>query len=121
MVPQEHRERIEAALAHWTAGLAAGPLAARLQAAGVAAHELVDAADLWVDEQLAARGHWVTVEHDKHGAIPIEASRFQLSRTPAPPYRAAPTLGQHTFEVLTEILGYDADRVADLAAAEVLE
>ena len=33
---------------------------------------------------------------------------------PAP----APTVGQHTDEVLTEVLGYDADRIAALRAAD---
>ena len=48
-----------------------------------------------------------------------------------PPYRftrsrgsydwAGPTYGQHTFDVLTDILGYDGDRIAELAIAEALE
>ena len=34
---------------------------------------------------------------------------------------SGPTYGQHTFQVLEEILGYDADRIAELAVAGVLE
>ena len=34
---------------------------------------------------------------------------------------AAPPIGEDTFMVLSELLGYDADRIADLAAAEALE
>jgi crotonobetainyl-CoA:carnitine CoA-transferase CaiB-like acyl-CoA transferase len=33
----------------------------------------------------------------------------------------APTYGQHTHQVLKEILGYDDDRIAALAAAGALE
>ena len=51
----------------------------------------------------------------------MEAPRFGLSRTPGRIDRPAPTLGQHTFEVLTELLGYDADAIAELASAEALE
>jgi crotonobetainyl-CoA:carnitine CoA-transferase CaiB-like acyl-CoA transferase len=51
----------------------------------------------------------------------VEASRFRLSRTPARTKRGGPTFGEHNFEVLTELLGYDADRVAELAAAGVLQ
>ncbi len=29
--------------------------------------------------------------------------------------------GDHTFEVLSELLGYDGDRIAELVVAEVLE
>jgi crotonobetainyl-CoA:carnitine CoA-transferase CaiB-like acyl-CoA transferase len=35
--------------------------------------------------------------------------------------RAAPPIGEDTFAVLNDLLGYDADKIADLAAAEVLE
>ena len=114
-------DELEAVLAQWTATRDGAQLAAELQAAGVPAHDLVDGIDIWNDDHLTERGHWAWVDHDQLGRIPIEASRFVLSRTPAPPIQAAPTLGQHTFEILTEILGYDTDRVAELAAAEVLE
>jgi crotonobetainyl-CoA:carnitine CoA-transferase CaiB-like acyl-CoA transferase len=115
------REEVEAAVSEWTATKDGHDLAAALQAAGVPAHALVDSVDLWNDPHLAHRGHWVWVDHDRFGSIPIEGTRFQLSRTPAPPLRAAPTLGQHAYEILTELLGYDADRIADLAASAALE
>jgi crotonobetainyl-CoA:carnitine CoA-transferase CaiB-like acyl-CoA transferase len=50
----------------------------------------------------------------------IEGPRLRLSRTPGHTTQGAPTLGQHTWEVLSQILGYDDSRIADLAAAEVL-
>jgi crotonobetainyl-CoA:carnitine CoA-transferase CaiB-like acyl-CoA transferase len=114
-------DELEGLVAAWTADQEGPALAGRLQAAGVPAHHLADAADLWADEHLAARSHWAWVEHAMFGQIPIEGSRFALSRTPTPPLASAPTLGQHTFEILQDILGYDSDRIADLAAAEVLE
>ena len=43
-----------------------------------------------------------------------------MSRTPPAVWRGGPCLGEDNYEVLTEYLGYDADRIADLAAAEVL-
>ena len=51
----------------------------------------------------------------------VEASRFVLSRSAPARYGPPPTLGQDAFEILTDLLGYDVDRIADLAAAEVLE
>ena len=51
----------------------------------------------------------------------VEGTRWLFSRTPPTSYRAAPTLGQDGFDILTDLLGYDVDRVADLAAAELLE
>lgn len=37
------------------------------------------------------------------------------------PERAAPALGEHLYDALTEHLGYDADKVAELAAAEAFD
>jgi formyl-CoA transferase len=51
----------------------------------------------------------------------VDTPPYRLSRSGGGAGWAGPTYGQHTFEVLDEILGYDADRIADLAAAGVLE
>jgi crotonobetainyl-CoA:carnitine CoA-transferase CaiB-like acyl-CoA transferase len=115
------REEIDGMVSTWTASQHGPRLAEKLQAAGVPAHVLADSRDVWEDPQLEARGHWAWVDHDLFGPIPVEASRFRLSRTPAPPIRSAPTLGQHVYEVLHELLGYDDDRIGDLAGEGVLE
>ncbi len=114
-------DELEAAIANWTAPPDAAALAGALQSAGVAAHAVQTAADATVDPQLAHRGHFVEVEHADHGTVWVENSRFRLSRTPAAVTRGGPTLGQHTFDVLVGILGYDDDRLAELAVAGVLE
>ena len=76
---------------------------------------------MYADPQLAHRDHFVEVPHEIHGTSIVEGSRFRLSRTPAKIERSGPTFGQHNFHVLESILGYDADRIAELAAAGVLE
>jgi crotonobetainyl-CoA:carnitine CoA-transferase CaiB-like acyl-CoA transferase len=45
---------------------------------------------------------------------------FRASRTPAALRRPAPRLGEHTAEVLQEVLGLDPGEVARLAEAGVL-
>ena len=87
----------------------------------MAAHRVQNAPELAADPQLAHLGHWLEVEHSLHGPTTVEAARIRMSRTPIGPRRGAPTLGEHTFEVLTDLLGYDGDRIADLAAAEALQ
>lgn len=113
-------DELEALVASWTCGQEAAALAARLQAVGVPAHPTDSSVELCCDPQLAHRHHFVTVDHALHGEITIEGPRFTIDG-PARPVTAAPTLGQHVYEVLNGILGYDGDRIADLAAAEVLE
>ena len=51
----------------------------------------------------------------------VEGARFKLSRTPADITEAGPTIGQHTFEVLQDVLGYGDERLSELVIAEALE
>ena len=113
----EINELIEA----WTSSRDGDELMAELQAAGIAAHTVQNSAEMTVDPQLTHRGHFVQVPHGKQGTTVVEGTRFQMSRTPAIFTHGGPTLGEHTFEVLTETLGYDSDRIAELAVAELLE
>ena len=91
--------------------------------AGVPAHVVQNSPEALADPQLQHRNHFVEVTHSSQpdGRTYVEGSRFVLSRTPATFSRGGPTFGEDTFEVLTDVLGYDGDRIADLAVAEALE
>jgi crotonobetainyl-CoA:carnitine CoA-transferase CaiB-like acyl-CoA transferase len=115
------RDELEAAVAAWTASLDAGEVEARCQAAGVAAHQVQNAPELAVDPQLTARGHWVTVPHSVHGDTVVEDCRFRMSRSVVGPTRGAPLIGEHLMEVLSGLLGYDEERIGELAAAECFD
>lgn len=114
------RRRLDEAVSAWTAALPAAEAARRCQERGIAAYEVQTSAACLADPQLQARGHFVQLDHPDRLCL-VEATRFRMSRTPGAPQRRAPFLGEHTFEVLSEVLGYDEDRIAELAAAEVLE
>ena len=116
----DHREALDEAMAAWTATLDEGEIEATLQAHDVPAHVVQNSAECFRDPQLLHRGHFVELEHELLGTTTVEGSRFRLSRTPARIERSAPTFGRDNMHVLTEILGYDGDRVAEVAAAEVL-
>jgi crotonobetainyl-CoA:carnitine CoA-transferase CaiB-like acyl-CoA transferase len=111
----------ESAVARATRRHDAHRLSARLQAAGVPAHAVQSSADLSADPQLALRGHFVSVQHPREGESWVEASRIRLSRTPARVPRVAPSLGGDNQHVLRELLGYDDERIAQLAVAEALQ
>ena len=61
------------------------------------------------------------VPHDIYGHTWAEQYGFRLTRADGTPRRAGPLWGEHNYEILTELLGYDGDRIAELAIAEVLE
>ncbi len=114
-------EEIEACLGGWSATQTGEVLQRRLQAAGVPAHRVQNSTECVADEQLLHRDHFRSVPHPIYGHSFVEAPAFNLSRTPGGPQWAGPTMGQHTFEVLSEFLGYDTDRIAEIAAAGCLE
>jgi crotonobetainyl-CoA:carnitine CoA-transferase CaiB-like acyl-CoA transferase len=68
------------------------------------------------DEQVRARGMIVEVEHPKFGTLREVASPVRAATPPRP----APRLGQHTEEILRELLGYSPARVAELRASGAL-
>jgi crotonobetainyl-CoA:carnitine CoA-transferase CaiB-like acyl-CoA transferase len=114
-------DELDDVIAAWTAGRDGHELMHELQARGVAAHVVQNSPEFVTDPQVALRQHFAEVPHAKQGTTVVEGSRFRLSRTPAVVTYGGPTLGEHTFEVLTDILGYDPDRIADLAAGELFE
>lgn len=111
---------IDAAVSAWTAARSGAEAEATLQAAGVAAQSVLSGPECMADAQLAHRHHFLSLEHPERDCF-VENARVVFSRTPARVERRAPMVGEHTFEVLAEFLGYDVDQIADLAAAEVLE
>ena len=59
--------------------------------------------DLLVDPHLAAVGFWHAMEHPTEGAITLPGIPVNYSATPGSIRRPAPTLGEHTAEVLAEL------------------
>ncbi|MDA3040829.1 MAG: CoA transferase, partial [Actinomycetota bacterium] len=114
-------EEIDAAISAWTSGRDADEVAETLAAAGVAAYPVQNAPEAAADPQLAHLGHFVEVGHPTHGTTVVEGPRARLSRTPGHVTEAGPPIGHHAFEVLQEILGYDVDRISEIAVAEALE
>lgn len=111
------QEELESLIALWCAGREMGAAEVELQGAGVPAHSVQNSVECFVDPQLGHRDHWVTVEHPIYDRMIVEATRFQMSRTPAHVQRSGPSLGEHNDHVLRDVLGYDDDQVIALAIA----
>ena len=114
-------DELDEMISAWARGRDGNELMAELQAAGVAAHIVQNSPEFTVDPQIIHRQHLIEVPHAKQGTTTVENTRFVMSRTPASVTAGGPTLGEHSFEVLTETLAYDGDRIAELAVAELLE
>jgi crotonobetainyl-CoA:carnitine CoA-transferase CaiB-like acyl-CoA transferase len=113
-------DRLEAALVAWTATRTAESIQAELQSRGIPAHVAANSADMIRDPQLIHRNHFVRLPHERGGESVIEASRFVLSETPAAYCRTAPGYGRDNGYVLGTLLGYDVERIRQLAERGVL-
>jgi crotonobetainyl-CoA:carnitine CoA-transferase CaiB-like acyl-CoA transferase len=76
--------------------------------------------DALAQPQAVAREMVVETEHALLGNIPIVSRpiKFPGDRQPVP--AAPPVLGQHTDEILRDILGFTAEQIAELRAAKVV-
>jgi crotonobetainyl-CoA:carnitine CoA-transferase CaiB-like acyl-CoA transferase len=114
------KAEIEAAVASWCAERDAFAQAEELRAAGVPAYAVLRATDFHNDPQLSARDFFIELEHAAIGTSTFDGAVTSFSRTPARPTRAGPTIGQHTFEVMRDILGYSEAEISDIAATGTL-
>ena len=66
------------------------------------------------DPQVVDRGLRFDLPHPAAGSVPQVANPIRLSRTPIEYHAAPPVLGQHTQEVLGDVLGMAPEDVASL-------
>ncbi len=72
--------------------------------------------DLANDEHVRGRDMWVELDHPERGKWFNVGMPIKMSDSPAV-IKRSPTLGEHTAEVLKEVLGYDDAKVAALKSA----
>lgn len=114
-------DEIERSLSEWTRQSEDASLARRLQAVGVPAAPVARPAER-IDECAATRawGLWPTVQHSKMGSVRVDGLPVHFSRTDWEIERGAPCLGEHTEEVLRDLLGLSSEEVARLRAEGVV-
>jgi crotonobetainyl-CoA:carnitine CoA-transferase CaiB-like acyl-CoA transferase len=118
---QAREDELDAVVGAWTAGREPNELQQRLQSAGVPAHWIQNSPEVVDDPQLLHRDHFHEVPHAIYETTWAEQYGFRLSRADGTPRRPGPLWGEHNFEILSDLLGYDGERIAELAIAELLE
>src|SRR5712692_3780126 len=115
----QHRKELEALLQPRFLSAATSVWLEKLEAAGVPAGPIWSYDQVFTDPHVKAREMAVEVDHARAGRTRVLGVPFKLSQTPGAVRRPAPTLGQHTDEILGE-LGYDTAAIADLRTRKIV-
>lgn len=91
-----------------------------LEGAGVPNGPINDIRQVFEEPQVIARGMKIALDHPLAGTAPSVASPMRFSATPLEFKAPPPTLGQHTDEILRDILCMNAADIAQLRAAGIV-
>ena len=93
---------------------------AELEQQQVPAGPINNLGEVFADPQVRERGMVSPWSHSVGAPFELVSSPLKLSRTPVRRDLPPPTMGQHTEEVLREVLGYSAGQIAELRAAHII-
>jgi len=115
----KHVDELNAIARAWTGARLKQEVMTTLAKAGVPCGAVLDTGEVLDDPHLNARDAIVTIDHPTRGHFRVPACPIRLSaskQVTTPP----PLAGQHTEEVLTEVLGLSSTSVADLKARKII-
>ncbi|UTY55994.1 CaiB/BaiF CoA-transferase family protein [Massilia sp. erpn] len=92
----------------------------QLEEVGVPCGPINDLHDVFQNPQVQARGIVTETPHPTAGKVKLVRSPMRMSGTPTDGSAAPPLLGQHTDEILREVLGHSPDDIATLRAKGIL-
>jgi len=116
----QHRDTLVPLLAAMVETRTRDDWIARLEAVGVPCGPINDIGEVFENPQVKARGVAIELPHPAAGKVTLVRSPMKLSATPATSGLAPPLLGQHTDEVLREVLSKSDEQIAALHRKGVL-
>jgi formyl-CoA transferase len=112
LVPRLAEIFLRRPVAHWLA---------LLEAAGVPVGPVQTIADVLADPQVRALGIVREIDHPTAGRLRLIGAPFHIGNTTPAVRRPPPLLGQHSAEILTEVLGLAPATLAALTTAGVVQ
>ncbi|AYF26742.1 formyl-CoA transferase [Micromonospora tulbaghiae] len=115
-----HQVELDAIIATWSAQHDTEHLMATMVKHDVPVGRVYRAPEMLEDEHFAAREAIVRVAHPDFGEFPMQNVVPRLSATPGRIKWAGPRLGEHTDEVLTDIVGLESAEIDALRTSGVI-
>jgi crotonobetainyl-CoA:carnitine CoA-transferase CaiB-like acyl-CoA transferase len=116
----QHREELVTIISELTGCAETGTWLERLTARGIPASPVSDLTTAFHDPQLAANKMVVDVDHPSAGTIHLLGVPYKLEGSPCEIRRPPPCLGEHTDQVMRELLQLDDSSIADLRGKRVI-
>ena len=92
----------------------------RLEAADVPVSPINELPDVFANEQILHRNMLIETTHSEVGTIRLLANPIRLSDTPIRDYTSPPFTGEHTREVLGDLLGLDSKTIDALSEKKAI-
>ncbi|WP_396330308.1 CaiB/BaiF CoA transferase family protein [Burkholderia anthina] len=115
-----HRDTLVPMLAEMVKTLGKAHWIAALETAGVPCGPINELDEVFDNEQVIARGMQVSLPHPCGADVKLVRNPIRMSATPPDARTAPPLLGAQTEDVLRDMLGYDAARIAALKAKQAI-
>lgn len=116
----ERRAEVNGIVADWIASLPLHDVLAKCEAGEVPCGALYSIADIFEDEQYAARENFTRVADPRVGTLVIPSAIPRMSETPATFKHLGPALGAHNAEVYSGILGLNEEDIGRLRECGVI-
>jgi crotonobetainyl-CoA:carnitine CoA-transferase CaiB-like acyl-CoA transferase len=114
------RDIVDKRVSDWTSAHTMAELQRVLDDAEVPNSPIYSIADAFQDEQYRARETLIPIEDPVIGPVMMPSPVARLSATPAAVQSPAPSVGEHTDEIYSRLLGFSADKIKALRDSGVI-
>ena len=115
-----NEDELDNIITAWTEARDKWQVTETLQARGVAAFPSMNSKDLADDPHLKQRGFFAELPHAEVGIRKHTGIPWLLSESPNGVQNQAPLLGQHTDQIMRDVLGYSDEHIAQLKERQIL-
>jgi formyl-CoA transferase len=114
------QKELDDLISDWTRTIDADSLEKLMEEFGIPSGKIYRTPEMLEDAHFRAREAIVKTMHPKFGELRMQNVAPKLSATPGGIHSPAPDLGQHSDEIYSSLLNFDAARIADLRARGII-